>query len=155
MPEQDDLLDCIIVGGGPAGLTAALYLARLRRRFVVVDGGAPRAAWIPTSHNIPVFAAGISGHEILARQRDSLRSYDVDVQDGTVEVLTKQPDRFMATWTGKGATVEHSRRGGCCSPPARSMWSPISRTFHTRFSAAWCAIARSATAMNCGTKRSR
>ena len=102
MPEQDDLLDCIIVGGGPAGLTAALYLARLRRRFVVVDGGAPRAAWIPTSHNIPVFAAGISGHDILARQRDSLRSYDVDVQNGTVEALTKQPDRFMATWTGEG-----------------------------------------------------
>ncbi|HXL68459.1 MAG TPA: FAD-dependent oxidoreductase, partial [Xanthobacteraceae bacterium] len=37
-------LDCIVVGGGPAGLTAAIYLARFHRRFVVVDAGDSRAA---------------------------------------------------------------------------------------------------------------
>jgi thioredoxin reductase (NADPH) len=102
MPDSDDILDCLIVGGGPAGLTAALYLARLRRRFIVIDSGKPRAAWIPTSHNIPVFAAGISGHDILERQRESLRAYNVDVRTGTVESLTKRPGRFIATWVGEG-----------------------------------------------------
>jgi thioredoxin reductase (NADPH) len=38
------MLDCLIIGGGPAGLTAAIYLARYRRATVLVDDGASRAA---------------------------------------------------------------------------------------------------------------
>ena len=41
-----DLYDCVIIGGGPAGLTAAVYLARYRRRIVLFDGGESRAALI-------------------------------------------------------------------------------------------------------------
>jgi thioredoxin reductase (NADPH) len=41
--------EILIVGGGPAGLMAAIYLARFRRRAIVVDGGASRAALIPRS----------------------------------------------------------------------------------------------------------
>ena len=62
-------LDCLIVGGGPAGLTAAIYLARFRRRFVLVDAGRSRAAWIPVSHNHPGFPDGIEGEELLRRMR--------------------------------------------------------------------------------------
>jgi thioredoxin reductase (NADPH) len=96
MSSDGDILDCLIIGGGPAGLTSALYLARLRRRFVVVDSGTPRAAWIPTSHNIPVFANGISGTDILVRQRENLAQYGSCIQAGTVMGLRKQPDRFIA-----------------------------------------------------------
>jgi len=87
-------LDCVIVGGGPAGLTAALYLARFNRDFLVVDAGDPRAAWIPTSHNIPVFAEGISGHEILARQRAHAERYGARILSGTVMAARRVEDWF-------------------------------------------------------------
>jgi thioredoxin reductase (NADPH) len=95
MPNDSKLLDCLIVGGGPAGLTAALYLARFKRKALVVDSGAPRAAWIPTSHNIPFFVEGIPGPEILKRQRENLGQYGAQVFPGTVAGLQKLPDGFV------------------------------------------------------------
>lgn len=68
-------VDCVVVGAGPAGLTAAIYLARFRRRFALFDGGEPRAAWIPRSHNHPAFPDGIRGPELLARMRAQLAEF--------------------------------------------------------------------------------
>src|SRR5688500_17444974 len=58
-------LDALIIGGGPAGLTCAIYLARYRRKVVVVDSGESRAALIPETHNYPGFADGIAGPRLL------------------------------------------------------------------------------------------
>lgn len=102
MPSDGDILDCLIVGGGPAGLTAALYLARFKRSILVVDSGSPRAAWIPTSHNIPMFASGISGTEIIERAQENLEQYGRCIESGTVTGLRKQPDRFIALVEGDG-----------------------------------------------------
>jgi len=95
MPDPTPL-DCLVIGGGPAGLTAALYLARFQRRFLVVDAGAPRAAWIPVSHNIPFFADGIAGPAMLHLQRQHLERYAARVLSGTVTALSRTPDGFTA-----------------------------------------------------------
>ncbi|MDB5559173.1 MAG: putative Thioredoxin reductase [Enterovirga sp.] len=106
MTEDGTTLDCLIVGGGPAGLTAALYLARFNRRFVLVDSGDPRAAWIPTSHNIPVFADGISGPDILGRQRAHIARYDAPVLDGAVTAIGKADGLFEAEIEGPAGRRE-------------------------------------------------
>ncbi|HEY8613042.1 MAG TPA: NAD(P)/FAD-dependent oxidoreductase, partial [Roseomonas sp.] len=99
MPENG-LLDCLIIGGGPAGLTAALYLTRFNRRIALVDSGASRASWIPTTHNFPVFAEGIGGPDILARQRENLAQYGVDPLPARVSGLERLPGHFVAMLEG-------------------------------------------------------
>ncbi|MDF3042793.1 MAG: NAD(P)/FAD-dependent oxidoreductase, partial [Thermomicrobiales bacterium] len=89
--EEDADLDALIVGGGPAGLTAAIYLARFKRRFLLVDAGDPRAAWIPESHNIPFFGEGIPGPEILAFGRAAAERHGARVLSGTVAALRERP----------------------------------------------------------------
>ncbi|HYD73432.1 MAG TPA: NAD(P)/FAD-dependent oxidoreductase [Candidatus Binatia bacterium] len=64
MSEQ---FDAVIVGGGPAGLLAAVYLARFRRRVIVLDSGKSRAALIPRTRNAPGFPDGIEGPVLLER----------------------------------------------------------------------------------------
>jgi thioredoxin reductase (NADPH) len=90
-------VDCLIVGAGPAGLTAAIYLARFRRRIAVVDNGASRASYIPLSHNYPGFPHGISGDELLARLRAQARRYGVEVTAGLVEALAPGDGGFVAS----------------------------------------------------------
>lgn len=89
-------LDCLIIGAGPAGLTAAIYLARYRRRVRVLDAGASRAALIPRSHNHPAFPQGIGGFELLERLRLQAARYHVSVEDVTVHELERCGEGFRA-----------------------------------------------------------
>ena len=89
-------IDCLIIGGGPAGLTAAIYLARYRRRVVMVDDGRSRAALIPLSHNLPGFPQGIAGTELLQQLRMQAARYQVPVQHGRVQALQHQEGEFLA-----------------------------------------------------------
>jgi thioredoxin reductase (NADPH) len=66
--------DCLVIGGGPAGLTAAIYLTRYHLSLKVVDAGKSRAGWIPCTHNHAGFPGGISGKELLARMREQAQS---------------------------------------------------------------------------------
>jgi thioredoxin reductase (NADPH) len=90
------MFDCLIIGGGPAGLTAATYLARYRRALCLVDGGESRAALIPESHNYPGFK-GIGGTELLRRLKEQAGQYSVPFRHGNVTDLTRESgDCFRA-----------------------------------------------------------
>ena len=95
--ESTDRYDCIIVGAGPAGLVAATYLARFRRRVVVIDGGESRARRIPIIANCPGFPEGISGIELLARLREQAIRYDVAINDGLAGKIENLQGGF-AVW---------------------------------------------------------
>jgi thioredoxin reductase (NADPH) len=61
------IYDIIIVGAGPAGLTAALYAARFLRSTLVIHDSTARATHIPLTHNVPGYASGVSGTDLLER----------------------------------------------------------------------------------------
>ena len=103
---MDQPLDCLIVGGGPAGLTAAIYLARFHLDILVVDGGKSRASWIPCSRNHAGFPDGINGKELLQRMREQACKYGSKVEKETITKLERDTETglFTATW-GSGRAV--------------------------------------------------
>ena len=93
-------LDCIVIGGGPAGLTAAIYLARFHLDILVVDEGKSRAGWIPCTHNHAGFPDGISGKELLERMRTQAQKYGAEIVTERVTKLERDEPTglFTATW---------------------------------------------------------
>ena len=96
-PHSPPLYDTLIIGGGPGGLTAALYLRRFRRNIMLVDKGHSRLAWIPVSHNYPGFPDGIHGKQLLANLRAQLTRYGGAVTEGEVAELSRDEEHFIAT----------------------------------------------------------
>jgi thioredoxin reductase (NADPH) len=87
--------DCVIIGGGPAGLTAAIYLARFHLDIALFDSGASRAALIPCTHNHAGFPGGISGTDLLARMHEQAASFGVRKHDATVTAIEPRDETFI------------------------------------------------------------
>jgi thioredoxin reductase (NADPH) len=92
--------DAIVVGAGPAGLTAGIYLARFRRRVLVLDGGPSRAEWIPESHNTPGFSRGVSGPTLLARLSEQAERFGVARRQGLATEIVSADDGFQVMAAG-------------------------------------------------------
>src|SRR5688500_15553815 len=95
-------LDCLVVGAGPAGLTAAVYLLRYRLNIAVIDRGGSRATLIPRSHNYPGFPDGIPGEEFLARLRKQVEQYGGKVSKGEVLAIRQREDGDFEARTDAG-----------------------------------------------------
>jgi thioredoxin reductase (NADPH) len=104
---DEPILDCLIIGGGPAGLTAAIYLARFHLDILVVDGGKSRASWIPCTRNVSGFTEGIKGTELLQRMRDQACKYGAKIETEVVTKLERDGGSgfFAATWGSGQATA--------------------------------------------------
>ncbi len=121
---DDKPLDCLVIGGGPAGLTAAIYLARFHLDILVVDGGKGRAATIPCTHNHAGYPDGISGKELIA------------ADEGAGAALWREDRRRLrvSAWSA-------TRRAGCSRPNGargrsgarRCCWRPASPTAARRW----------------------
>ncbi|HEY3504779.1 MAG TPA: NAD(P)/FAD-dependent oxidoreductase, partial [Actinocatenispora sp.] len=94
-------LDVVVIGGGAAGLSGALMLARARRSVVVVDAGAPRNAPAAGVHGL-LGRDGTPPAELLDRGRAEVRSYGGEIVRGEVETVERDGDRFAARVTGGG-----------------------------------------------------
>ena len=75
----DKPLDCLIIGGGPAGLTAAIYLARFHLDILVIDEDKSRAGWIPCTRNVSGFPDGIPGKELVERMRAQAQKFGAKI----------------------------------------------------------------------------
>jgi thioredoxin reductase (NADPH) len=93
---KHDVLDALVIGGGPAGLTAAIYLARFRRRALVVEAGDSRCDWIPRSHNHPGFPDGVRGRTLTGRMRRQAERYGAQIVPARVTRLSRARGGFRA-----------------------------------------------------------
>lgn len=101
MAAGNNPLDCAIIGGGPAGLTAAIYLARFRRRVTVLDRGGSRALLIPRSHNHAGHPQGIPGPELLARMGEQARQFGAMMEPGNVTGIARHGGDWLLDIDGR------------------------------------------------------
>lgn len=118
--------DVLIVGGGPAGLTAAIYLSRYHRRVIVVDAGHSRAKWIPRSHNHAGFPHGINGEELLGRMREQAERYGATIVKGLVEELNGENDAFEA----RGEEIAFTARAVLLATGVENRRPPMDEATH-------------------------
>jgi len=94
-------LDVVVIGGGAAGLSGALMLARARRSVVVVDAGTPRNAPAAGVHGL-LGRDGTPPAELLDRGRAEVRSYGGEIVRGEVGTVERDGDRFAIRVAGGG-----------------------------------------------------
>jgi thioredoxin reductase (NADPH) len=105
-----DILDCAVIGGGAAGLTAATYLGRFRRSVAVFDDGRSRLLDIPRSRNVPGFPEGVAGPELHARMLRQASQYGLVHVSERVITIERTRDLFKLrtasrSWDARAVVV--------------------------------------------------
>ena len=100
MSENAREYEVAVVGGGPAGLTTALYTTRLGHETVVVNRGGGRAAMMADTHNVIGVTEDVSGKELLKTARQQVQHYGADYVRGYVESVGRRDDERFYLRTG-------------------------------------------------------
>ena len=103
---HSDVWDAVIVGGGLAGLSAAVYLGRSRRRALLIDAGESMARWEPIVENYLGFPEGLSGQALLDRGLAQVRKFGVQTAQDKVRSIRKDGGLFEL---GGAATYRSTR----------------------------------------------
>ena len=101
---EDRVWDVAIIGGGSAGLSAALTLARARRAVVVIDGGHPRNAPAAEAHGL-LGLEGVNPLELLATAREEARSYGARIVQKTVTEASRTVNSEFEVRLDDGSTI--------------------------------------------------
>lgn len=100
-----EVYDCIVVGGGPAGLSAALYMGRMRRSVLVIDSDEGRSNWHQVNRNYLGFPDGVHATALREIGRKQASTYSVEFVTGHVQKACREGDgregRFLVS-TGTG-----------------------------------------------------
>lgn len=95
---QDGEFEAFVIGGGPAGLSAALYLARFDRRVALFDAGQGRSTWHQVNHNYLGFPGGVPARRLRELGREQLGEYEqVCCLDHKITDIDKDGDWFVAS----------------------------------------------------------
>jgi thioredoxin reductase (NADPH) len=102
MIQHKDLTDentreVIVIGGGIAGLSAAIYLGRAQRDVLVIDSGHSMAKWEPVVENYLGFPKGVSGEDLLKAGRQQAERHDVEFAEDEVEKLRAADGVFVVS----------------------------------------------------------
>ncbi|MFZ2197387.1 MAG: NAD(P)/FAD-dependent oxidoreductase [Thermodesulfovibrionales bacterium] len=87
--EKEHVYDCIVIGAGPGGLQAAIYLGRYNRKVLIIDRGGGRTTHAKHIENFLTQKA-ISGSEIIRLGMEQARSFNVEIRKGLVTKVMKQ-----------------------------------------------------------------
>ena len=95
-----DVWDAVVVGGGLAGLSAALYLGRSHRRALLIDAAESLARWEPIVENYLGFPEGLSGQRLLDLGRTQVRKFGVHTVDDRILRIQRDGDAFLLEGAG-------------------------------------------------------
>lgn len=99
---SDNLYDAIIIGGGPAGLSAAVYLGRFRRSVLVLDNGKGRSSFWQVNENYLGFPNGVTTRELRELGRKQAERFGAHFKDGAVERIETGDDHTFTVHTTVG-----------------------------------------------------
>jgi thioredoxin reductase len=126
MPDQLTY-EVAVIGGGPAGLTAALWLGQYLHRVVVIDSGDPRN-WETRGINGFPGHPGITPAELRGRTRDECRDFGVELIDGFVGRVRRAGDAFTIEFDPMPETKAREDQRGSGAPRAPSDNAPRPET---------------------------
>ena len=87
------MYDVIIVGGGPAGLSAAMFLARCRRKVIIFDNGRPRNQWSKSMNGF-ITRDCIDPKDFIKKARKDVLKYGVTMLDKTILKASRNKNKF-------------------------------------------------------------
>ncbi|PSB13535.1 NAD(P)/FAD-dependent oxidoreductase [filamentous cyanobacterium CCP1] len=92
--QQDQVYDALIVGGGPAGLSAGIYLQRYLLSTLIIDKGKARSFWMQELHNYLGLPPDTSGRELLNQGKDHYLTTGGDYLNAYVEEVIDEGETF-------------------------------------------------------------
>jgi thioredoxin reductase (NADPH) len=99
--------EVIVIGGGIAGLSAAIYLGRAQRDTLVIDSGHSMAVWEPLVQNYLGFPSGVGGEDLLKNGREQAKRHQVDFANDEITSACAQEKGFVLR--GKKKTYRTNR----------------------------------------------